>query len=68
MRKAAKLRKETGDSRYWAPLERQKMGFMKRVEHIVGRPFKILVLEPMLMAITIYMAVSRNVLLDPDFL
>lgn len=58
VKKAAKLRKETGDSRYWAPLDKQHMGFVKRAQHVVGRPFKILALEPMLLAITLYMSVS----------
>ncbi|KAI0788630.1 MFS general substrate transporter [Abortiporus biennis] len=56
VKKAKKLRKETGDDRYWAPLEKLDLSFAKRVEHILARPFKILFLEPMLLAITLYMS------------
>ena len=58
--KARKLRKETGDDRYFAPLERQQVTPMERVENILGKPFKMLIYEPMLLAITVYMSVSRT--------
>lgn len=51
------MRKETGDERYYAPMERNKISFTKRLEGILARPFKILFLEPMLIAITLYMSV-----------
>ncbi|KAI8976291.1 MFS general substrate transporter [Trametes punicea] len=56
VRRAKRLRKETGDNRYWAPLERNKMPFGQRLKHILGRPFIILALEPMLIAVTLYMS------------
>ncbi|THH28754.1 hypothetical protein EUX98_g5450 [Antrodiella citrinella] len=56
VRKAEKLRKETGDERWWAPLEKRKISALQRVEETLNRPFKILVQEPMLIAITIYMS------------
>ncbi|KZT04040.1 MFS general substrate transporter [Laetiporus sulphureus 93-53] len=56
VRKAQRLRKETGDDRYWAPLERQKKSFGEHMKHILARPFLILFREPMLMAITMYMS------------
>ncbi|CAL1706392.1 unnamed protein product [Somion occarium] len=56
VRKAEKLRKDTGDSRYWAPLERQHVGFVRRAKDVVYRPFKILFTEPMLLAISLYMS------------
>ena len=57
VRRAEKIRKETGDSRYWAPLERKKMTIGQRIKAVVGRPFIILAREPMLIAITVYMSV-----------
>ncbi|KAA1468270.1 MFS general substrate transporter [Dentipellis sp. KUC8613] len=54
--KAKKLRKDTGDDRYYAPLEAKNEPFVQRVNNIVGKPFKILFQEPMLLAITIYMS------------
>ena len=57
--KAKRLRKDTGDSRYYAPLEKEeKISFGARVYNIVWKPFKILFEEPMLIAITVYMSVS----------
>lgn len=56
VQKARRLRKETGDNRYWAPLERQDIRLVHRLEHILVRPFKIMFLEPMLLAVTLYMS------------
>lgn len=39
-------------------MERNKLGFVQRVESILARPFKIMFLEPILIAITLYMSVS----------
>ncbi|KAI0776341.1 MFS general substrate transporter [Trametes elegans] len=60
--RARRLRKETGDDRYWAPLERNKMSFTQRLKHILGRPFIILFREPMLIAITLYMSFLYGVM------
>ncbi|KII93810.1 hypothetical protein PLICRDRAFT_101527 [Plicaturopsis crispa FD-325 SS-3] len=54
--KAKRLRKETGDDRYYAPMERIKVSWRKRVSNILLRPFRILFREAMLLAITIYMS------------
>jgi len=56
VRLAKKKRQETGDNRYWAPLERNKLPMMERIKLVLGRPFKVLFLEPMLLAITLYMS------------
>ncbi|OJT09245.1 hypothetical protein TRAPUB_14320 [Trametes pubescens] len=56
VKRAQKLRKETGDDRYWAPLERSTMSTGQRIRHILGRPFVVLAREPMLIAITLYMS------------
>ncbi|WVR09419.1 hypothetical protein IAU60_006486 [Kwoniella sp. DSM 27419] len=54
--KAKKLRKETGESRWYAPLERADHSWKARVNDILFKPFIILALEPMLMAVTLYMS------------
>ncbi|KAI0080277.1 MFS general substrate transporter [Panus rudis PR-1116 ss-1] len=54
--KAKRLRKETGDDRYWAPLEKKRLSAVQTMEAVLARPFKILFLEPMLLAITLYMS------------
>ncbi|KAI0822202.1 MFS general substrate transporter [Trametes gibbosa] len=56
VKRAQKLRAETGDQRYWAPLERNTMTIGQRLKHVLGRPFVVLVREPMLIAITLYMS------------
>ncbi|KAJ7783659.1 MFS general substrate transporter [Mycena maculata] len=56
VKKAKKKRLETGDDKYSAPMERTKLSFSQRAEHVVARPFKILFQEPMLLAITVYMS------------
>ena len=57
-RKAAAKRRETGDERYHAVLERQSQHWTAQVRRILGRPFKVLFLEPLLLVLTIYMSVS----------
>jgi multidrug resistance protein len=54
VRKAERIRKETGDGRYYAPKEADKVDIGHRLYNILAMPFKILFLEPMLIAIVIY--------------
>ncbi|KIJ13801.1 hypothetical protein PAXINDRAFT_13348 [Paxillus involutus ATCC 200175] len=55
VRKAEQLRKGTGDDRYHAEMETQSVSFVERLEIvIIARPFKLLFLEPVLFAITLY--------------
>jgi hypothetical protein len=56
VKKAHILRKETGDDRYWAPLERRKKTAAAVFRDVLAKPFIILFLEPMLAAITVYMS------------
>ena len=60
VRKAQRLRKETGDSRYYAPKEVNKPSIGQRLYNILAMPFKILFLEPMLIAIVVYQSVSSR--------
>ena len=66
VRKAERLRKETGDPRYWAQLERNKPTLSQRFQRVFTRPFSILIHEPMLIAITVYMSVRRMSNETPD--
>jgi hypothetical protein len=61
-KKAKEIRKRTGDEKYHAAIESQKMTLSQRLETILARPFKILFREPMLIAITLYMSVSAAIL------
>ncbi|VDC02269.1 unnamed protein product [Peniophora sp. CBMAI 1063] len=55
-KKAQRLRKETGDDKYYAPLETHKEPINQRINHILAMPFKILFQEPVLIALTLYMS------------
>lgn len=55
-KKAKKMRKETGDDRWYAPIERKNLSFTERLNDILFKPFIMLAKEPMLLAVTIYMA------------
>jgi|SRR6266436_5835805 len=57
LKKAQRLRKETGNQNYYAPIERgEAVSFARRLNNILAKPFVILIREPMLIAITIYMS------------
>lgn len=53
-RKAQRLRKETGDQRYWHPHESQKINLNNIVTKHLSRPVMMLTTEPMITAIAIY--------------
>ena len=61
VRKAERLRKETGQP-WFAPLEKQKTGLKTRLNDVCVRPFVMLVEEPMLAAITLFMSVIYGIL------
>lgn len=54
--KAAARRKATGESRWYAPLERQSVRWQDRVQNILVKPFAMLFKEPMLLSVTLYMS------------
>lgn len=56
--KARKLRQTTGDSRYYAALERNVPHPRQIVNKVLARPFQVLFNEPMLMAMTAYLSVG----------
>lgn len=60
--KAQRKRKETGDDRWYAPLEAKKEPMGRKIVNILTKPFKMLAFEPMLQAVTIYMSVSTGFL------
>ncbi|KAH9968846.1 major facilitator superfamily domain-containing protein [Russula dissimulans] len=54
VKKAKRLRKETGDNRYYAPMEVKTVDLKQRLYDTLAMPFKMVFLEPMLMAIVVY--------------
>jgi len=57
---AQRKRKETGDSRYYAPIEQRRATFSQRLQDTLGKPFIVLFSEPMLIAIILYQSVCRT--------
>jgi MFS family permease len=53
-RKAVRLRKETGDSRYWHPHENEKIRLSNIVTKYLIRPLRMLITEPMITCIALY--------------
>lgn len=53
-KKAIRLRKQTGDSRYYAPIERSKQSLFSAIFLSCERPIKMLIFEPMLTLLCIY--------------
>ena len=60
IRKAQAIRKQTGDERFTAALERQNTRWSARLRTVLGRPFKVMFLEPLLLVLTLYMSVSPH--------
>lgn len=56
--KARKMRQVTKDDRHYAPMGANRLAFRERLESVLSKPFKILFLEPMMMATTLYMSVG----------
>ncbi|RSH82295.1 hypothetical protein EHS25_006005 [Saitozyma podzolica] len=54
--KAKRLRKETGEERWYAPLEKADTRWKARLSDILLKPFIMLALEPMLLSVTLYMS------------
>lgn len=61
-RKAIKLRKETGDQRYVARLEKSKRSVLETVIRSCYRPFQLLALEPMVLNLCIFSAILLGIL------
>jgi hypothetical protein len=60
--KAKRLRKETGDDRWYAPIERMDKSVLSTVGHAMTRPFKLLAFEYMCACLDVYSAFLLGVL------
>lgn len=60
--KARKLRKETGDERWKAPMEKTNKSIPRTIMYSLIRPFQLLVLEPMCLNLCLYSAIILGVL------
>ncbi|KAL2002631.1 hypothetical protein VTN02DRAFT_6339 [Thermoascus thermophilus] len=61
-RKAAKLRKETGDDRWKAPIEKLNRSVLQTVLRSIYRPMLLLTLEPMCLSLCIFSAILLGIL------
>jgi multidrug resistance protein len=60
--KARKIRKETGDERWKAPLEKSNKTISKTISLSLIRPFQLLLLEPMCLNLCLFSAILLGVL------
>jgi MFS family permease len=61
-RKAQRLRKETGDDRYWHPHESQKINLGNVFTKYLARPLRMLLCEPIVTCIALYASFVYGVL------
>lgn len=60
--KARKIRKDTGDERWKAPIEKTNKSLMRTVGVSLLRPFQILIFEPMALILNLYSAILLGIL------
>jgi len=60
--KARKLRKETGDERWKAPMEKTSKSIPKTIAYSLLRPFQLLLLEPMCTNLCLFSAILLGIL------
>jgi len=61
-RKAQRLRKETGNENWQAPIEKMDRSIPQTIIRSIYRPFQLLTLEPMCLNLCIYSAILLGVL------
>ncbi|CCM00871.1 uncharacterized protein FIBRA_02917 [Fibroporia radiculosa] len=61
-RKAARLRKETGNSEYWAPLDRQTWSLSEKILSSCSTPFKLLLFDHMVLLLDTWSALILGIL------
>ncbi len=60
-RKAASKRKESGNERWWAPIEKNDASVLHTVLHSCVTPCKLLILEPMCLLLCLYSAILLGI-------
>ncbi|KAB8293881.1 hypothetical protein EYC80_009360 [Monilinia laxa] len=60
--KARKIRKETGDDRWYAPIERLNKSIPKTIGYSLLRPGQLLIFEPMCLNLCIFSAILLGIL------
>lgn len=67
-RKAAKLRKATGDDRYQSKADYERASLVEMFRTSLGRPVRMLLTEPVLVAITLWISFTWAVLCESNAL
>lgn len=60
--KARRIRKETGDKRWKAPIEKSNKSMRRTVAYSLLRPFQLLALEPMCLILDLYSAILLGII------
>lgn len=60
--KAQNMRKETGDERWRAPMEKMNKSILKTIAYSLLRPFQLLLLEPMVTNLCLFSAILLGIL------
>ncbi|KAI0121463.1 putative bicyclomycin resistance protein [Hypoxylon sp. NC0597] len=60
--KARKLRKETGDERWKAPMEKSTKSVARTIAYSLLRPFQLLIFEPMCLLLCLFSAILLGIL------
>lgn len=60
--KARRIRKETGDDRWHAPIEKMTKSIIGTIGNALKRPFQLLISEPMILALNLYSAILLGIL------
>jgi len=61
-RKAAQLRRETGDQSYYAPLDKNQVNMMRAIAVSCYKPFEIIIYEPMALLLDIWSSLLLGIL------
>lgn len=61
-KKAQQKRKDTGDERWRAPIEKSSKSMARTLSHSLLRPFQILAYEPMALILNLYSAILLGIL------
>lgn len=61
-RKAQRVRKETGNEKWHAPIEKMDRSIFQTIIRSIYRPFQLLILEPMCLNLCVYSAILLGVL------
>ncbi|TFY59780.1 hypothetical protein EVJ58_g5565 [Rhodofomes roseus] len=61
-RKAARRRKETGDEKFWAPLDHRDESLSESIMMSIYTPFKLLLFDPMALSLNMWNAITLGIL------